>query len=50
MMRRYSTSQIKTEPECVMTYGPFYNNGGGDVPQGPVYIHFYKAVKKENKK
>ena len=48
-----STPSINTEyynQECVMTYGPFYNNGGGDVPQGPVYIHFYKAVKKKNKK
>jgi hypothetical protein len=26
----------------VKSYGPFYNNGGGDVPKGTVYIHFYK--------
>jgi RHS repeat-associated protein len=37
------------DQKCVKTYGPFYNNGGGDVPKGPVYIHFYKAIKKENK-
>ena len=37
------------DQKCVKTYGPFYNNGGGDVPKGPVYIHFYKAVKRENK-
>ena len=30
--------------ECVKTYGPFYNIGGGDVPKGRVYIHFYKAI------
>lgn len=33
--------------ECVKTYGPFYNIGGGDAPKGPVYIHFYKAVVKD---
>ena len=22
-------------------YGPFYNNGGGDVPRGNTYVHFY---------
>ena len=37
------------EQECVKTYGPFYNIGGGDVPKGPVFVHFYKAVKKTNK-
>ncbi len=26
----------------VKTYGPFYNNGGGDVGKGDTYIHFYK--------
>ena len=26
----------------VKTYGSFYNIGGGDVPKGDVYIHFYK--------
>jgi hypothetical protein len=26
----------------VKSYGPFYNVGGGDVPRGNVYIHFYK--------
>jgi hypothetical protein len=31
----------------VKTYGPFYNNGGGDVPKGKVYIHFYKAILKK---
>ena len=29
--------------EIVKTYGPFYNNGGGDVPKGAVYILFYAA-------
>ena len=33
----------------VMTYGPFYNIGGGDVPKGSTYIHFYKAIKKTTK-
>jgi len=31
-----------TGTERVKTYGSFYNNGGGDVPKGDVYIHFYK--------
>ena len=35
--------------ECVKTYGPFYNIGGGDVPKGRVYIHFYKAVPNSSK-
>lgn len=26
----------------IKSYGPFYNVGGGDVPRGNVYIHFYK--------
>jgi hypothetical protein len=26
----------------VKKYGPFYNNGGGDVAKGNTYIHFYK--------
>ncbi|MBS1902216.1 MAG: DUF4157 domain-containing protein [Bacteroidetes bacterium] len=26
----------------VKSYGAFYNNGGGDVPAGDIYIHFYK--------
>ena len=26
----------------IKSYGPFYNIGGGDVPRGNVYIHFYK--------
>jgi len=34
--------------ECVMSYGPFYNVGGGDVEAGPIYIHFYKAIKKDD--
>ena len=34
--------------ECVMSYGPFYNVGGGDAGEkGPIYIHFYKAIPKE---
>ena len=37
------------DQECVKTYGPFYNAGGGDVEKGPVYIHFYKAVEKKEK-
>jgi hypothetical protein len=28
--------------ELVKTYGSFYNNGGGDVPAGATYIHFYR--------
>jgi RHS repeat-associated protein len=32
--------------EKVKTYGPFYAIGGGDAGAGPIYIHFYKAVKK----
>ena len=35
--------------ECVKTYGPFYNIGGGDVPKGRVYIHFYKAIPVKSK-
>ena len=31
----------------VKKYGPFYNNGGGDVPAGPTYVLFYKAVLKK---
>ena len=30
--------------KCVKSYGPFYNIGKGDVPKGPIYIHFYKAI------
>ncbi|MFO0587889.1 MAG: hypothetical protein U0441_10135 [Polyangiaceae bacterium] len=26
------------------SYGPFYNIGGGDVPRGTVYLHFYKLA------
>jgi hypothetical protein len=26
----------------VKKYGPFHNVGGGDVPKGDVYVHFYK--------
>ena len=37
--------------ECVMSYGPFYNVGGGDAgKEGPIYIHFYKAIPKEQSK
>ncbi len=32
--------------KCVKSYGPFYNNGGGDVPRGEIYIHFFKAILK----
>jgi hypothetical protein len=28
----------------VKTYGPFFNTGGGDVPRGDVYVHFYKLA------
>ena len=52
----YLSSQKKVETpsidsryydqKCVKTYGPFYNVGGGDVPKGKVYIHFYKAIPK----
>ncbi|MFZ1787928.1 MAG: RHS repeat-associated core domain-containing protein [Saprospiraceae bacterium] len=34
------------DQEKVKSYGPFYNAGGGDVPKGATYLHFYKAVKK----
>ena len=27
----------------VKKYGPFFNVGGGDVPKGDVYVHFYKG-------
>ena len=33
-----------TGTTCVKTYGPFFNNGGGDVPRGDVYVHFYKLA------
>lgn len=26
------------------SYGPFHNIGGGDVPKGEVYLHFYKLA------
>ena len=40
-------SSLDTHPtmsslSSVKKYGPFYNNGGGDVPRGDVYIHFYR--------
>lgn len=38
----YDTNNV----EMVQRYGPFYNNGGGDVPKGPTYILFYKATPK----
>lgn len=28
--------------ELVKSYGPFYNDGGGDAPKGMIYILFYK--------
>jgi len=28
--------------EKVKTYGKFYNIGGGDVPSGDIYVHFYR--------
>jgi hypothetical protein len=28
----------------IKTYGPFHNIGGGDVPRGEVFLHFYKLV------
>ncbi len=30
------------ESQLVVSYGPFWNTGGGDVGRGYVYIHFYK--------
>jgi hypothetical protein len=33
-----------TGTTCVRTYGPFFNIGGGDVPKGEVYVHFYKLA------
>ena len=48
-----STTAISSkwhDQECVKTYGPFYNIGGGDAPKGAVYIHFYKAVPKKTTK
>jgi hypothetical protein len=30
--------------EIIKTYGPFYNIGGGDVPKGSTYVHFYKRT------
>jgi hypothetical protein len=30
----------------VKSYGSFHNVGGGDVPKGPVYIHFYRLAPK----
>lgn len=40
-------AELKTHPTMptliwVKSYGAFYNNGGGDVKKGDVYIHFYK--------
>lgn len=32
---------------AVKTYGPFYNSGGGDAPEGSIYIIFYSAQKKD---
>jgi hypothetical protein len=42
-----SKSSLQTHPTMsslgsVKTYGPFYNIGGGDVPKGDTYVHFYK--------
>ena len=31
----------------VKTYGPFYNNGGGDAEEGVIYIIFYEGKRKE---
>lgn len=36
--------------EWVKKYGPFYNDGGGDVPRGEVYIHFYRRKKQSRAK
>jgi RHS repeat-associated protein len=44
----HGDNQINTsfyKAELVKTYGPFYNNGGGDINRGESYIHFFKAVK-----
>lgn len=30
--------------EIAKSYGPFFNTGGGDVPKGTVYLHFYKLA------
>ena len=30
-------------PTLVKSYGPFFNNGGGDVAKGTVYINFFKT-------
>lgn len=38
----YSNWDIK----MVKSYGPFYNIGGGDVPRGATYVHFYSVKKK----
>ena len=45
----YGKNQIDTDyytPVLVLTYGPFYTNGGGDVNKGEMYIHFFKAIEK----
>lgn len=39
----YTTNDVT----MVKSYGPFYNNGGGDVDAGPTYILFYKATPKK---
>ena len=41
-----SISEKYWSQEKVATYGPFYSIGGGDAGTGLIYIHFYKAVKK----
>ena len=42
--QQVATPSLGRNQECVKTYGPFYNIGGGDVEKGPVYIHFYREV------
>lgn len=39
----YKNNDVK----IVKTYGPFYNNGGGDVDKGSTYIIFYEATPKK---
>jgi hypothetical protein len=36
------------DQKIVKSYGPFFNNGGGDVPKGNVYINFY-SISPKNK-